>query len=120
MKPVHTIELTHAAPLDGRGHGRTPAVQLLIDERDNLIRAAAKFYPGAGDREVARRLRAALSIYRNGRWRRDRAEATCPLQHKRKLLQVMWLILKTRDALVSDRTVRRALAASTRGPAFGM
>src|SRR4249919_2715441 len=120
MKPVHAIDLTHATPVDVRGHGRTPAVQLLIDETQALIRAAAKFFPGASDREVARRLHTALSIYRNGRWCRDRSEATCPPQHKGKLLQVMWMILKTRDVLVSKRTIRRALAAPTRGPPFVM
>jgi hypothetical protein len=67
MKPHRPSAFADAAPVDGRSHGRTPAVQLLIDERNDLIRTAAKFYPGCSDREIARRLRTALSIYRDGR-----------------------------------------------------
>ena len=108
-------------PVDGRGHGRTPAVLLVIEERDNLIRTAAQFFASYTDREVARRLRKALSTYRNGRWRRDRTEATCPPQHKGKLVQLMWMILKTKDVLVSERTIRRALSPPPiRGPTIEM
>jgi hypothetical protein len=111
MKP-----LRHPLVPAGRSHGRTPAVLLVISERNHLIRAAAKFYPGARDREIARRLHSALSTYRDGRWRRDRTEATCPPQHKGKLMQVLWMILKTRDHVPSEMTIRRALASS-RDPA---
>ena len=76
---------------------RTPATMLLIDERDKLLIEAAKFFPGCSDREIARRLHAALSRYRGGRWRRDRAEALCPVQHRGKLVQTMWCLLKVSD-----------------------
>jgi hypothetical protein len=112
MKPVRAIDLTHASPVDGRGHGRTRTVELLISERNALIRDAARFYPGCTDRETARQMLIALARYRNGRWLRDRIEATCPAQHRGKLVQVLWLILRTIDAIPSDRTVRAALAQS--------
>ncbi len=112
MRPVRTIELTQAAPIEARGHGRTRAVELLISERNTLIRDAARFYPGCRDREVARQLLIALARFRNGRWLRDRSKMTCPPQHRGKLVQVLWLILKTIDAIPSDRTVRAALAQS--------
>jgi hypothetical protein len=104
-------------PVDGRGH-RSPNTLLLLDERDRYLRTAARFYPGCSDREIARLLRAVLVTFRNGRWRRDRVETTCPLQHRGKLQQVLWLILKTRDAIPSERTIRRALsgAVSFHGP----
>jgi hypothetical protein len=108
MKQVRRIELSQAAPLDGRGH-RTPQTQLLIDERDKLLIKAAQFFPGCSDREIARQLHAALSTYRNGRWRRDRAEYTCPPQHRGKLVEVLWMILRTRDHVPSEMTIRRAL-----------
>jgi hypothetical protein len=76
---------------------------LLISERDRLIIEAARFYPGSCDREIARRLCFALSTYRKGRWRRDRIEATCPMQHRGKLVQSLWMILKTLDAIPCDR-----------------
>jgi hypothetical protein len=106
MKP-----LRHPLVPDGRGH-RSPQTLLLIDERDGLLREAARFYPGASDREAARLIRAALSRYRDGRWRRDRSEATCPVQHRDKLVQTMWRVLKVRDAIPSDRTIRAVLARS--------
>jgi hypothetical protein len=64
MKP-----LRHPLVPDGRGH-RTPQTLLLLDERDKLLIEAARFYPGASDREVGRLLRIALLRYQNGRWRR--------------------------------------------------
>ena len=89
---------------------RSPSTLLQVDERDRYLVEAARFYPGPSHREIARRLRSALSISRNGRWRRDCSEATCPIQHRDKLTAILWAILKTRDALVSDRTIRRALS----------
>lgn len=98
---------------DATGPGRrTPATLLLLDERDRYLREAAQFFPDCRDREVARRLRNALSVYRNGRWQRDGIEQTCPAQHRGKLVQVMWMILKVRDRVPSEMTIRRALGYS--------
>ena len=97
--------------LDGRGR-RTPATLLVLDERDKLLIEAAKFFPGASDREVARRLRIALSSYCGGRWQRDRSKATCPAQHAGKLTATLWMILKVRDHIPSEMTIRRALGYS--------
>jgi hypothetical protein len=113
MKPVLTIELTNAVPVDGRGK-RSNETLLRINERDRYLMEAARFYPNAsGDREIARQLRTALLNYRNGRWRRDRAEALCPPQHKGKLVQTLWCLLKTRDAIPGDRTVRAVLTRAS-------
>jgi hypothetical protein len=125
MRPVHSPDLTHAVPLEGkvpetgefshgRTHGRTPAVRLALDERDRYLVEAAKFYPGCSDREIERPLRIALSTYRAGRWRRDRAEALCPAQHRGKLTQTLWCLLKSRDAIPSERLVRAVLARGRR------
>ena len=109
MKQVRTIELTHSVPVDGRGK-RTRQTELLISGRNRYLVAARRFYPDdMSDREVARRLRSALSIYRGGRWERDRSELTCPPQYRGKLLQMMWLILKSRDAVPSEMTIRRTI-----------
>jgi hypothetical protein len=99
MKPERPSTFADAASLDGRSHGRTPAVLLRISERDNFIRAAARFFPGGTDREVARKLHDALSTYRGGRWQRDRRDNLCPPQHKGKLMAVLWMILKVHDRL---------------------
>jgi hypothetical protein len=109
VRPHRASVFADATPLDGRGR-RSPQTMLLLDERDKLLIEAARFFPGASDREIARRLHSALSTYRDGRWRRDRAEALCPVQHKGKLMQTLWMILKTRDHVPSEMTIRRALA----------
>ena len=107
MKPIrHPLVV-------GPGH-RTPQTMLLLDERGKLLVEAARFFPGCSDREIARRLHGALSTYRNGRWRRDRTEALCPMQHRGKLLQIMWMILKVHDHLPPTMTIRRALFVNHR------
>lgn len=93
----------------GPGH-RTPQTLLLLDERDKLLIEATQFYPGLSDRETARLLRAALVQYRNGRWRRDRAELTCPPQYRSKLASIFYLILRTRDLVPSEATIRATLS----------
>ena len=114
MKPQRPSEFADAVPVDGRGH-RSPQTLLILDERNELIRAAAKFFPDASDREIARQLRSALSTYRAGRWRRDQSEATCPVQHAGKLTAVLWMLLKVRDAPPpSVRTITVALSRLNR------
>jgi hypothetical protein len=89
-------------------HGRTPRVLLRIDERDALIWSAARFYPGCSDREIARQLHTALSRYHAGRFRRDRND-TCPVEHRGKLTEVLYLLLRTHDHVPSPATIRRVL-----------
>jgi hypothetical protein len=82
---------------------------LLISERNALLLAASRFYPGASAREISRQLRLALARYRDARWRRDRSELTCPMQHRGKLTEVLYLLLRVRDAIPSERTIRAVL-----------
>jgi hypothetical protein len=95
----------------GAGH-RTPQTMLLLDERDRYLREAARFFPYPSDREVARQLRRALLTYRGGAWRREYSEALCPERHRGKLKQALWCLLKSRDAIPCDRSIRTALAQS--------
>jgi hypothetical protein len=67
--PVQRIGLTHAVPVDGRGH-RTNRTLLLIRARDVLLTESARFFPAGSDRETARQLLDALKIYAAGRWQR--------------------------------------------------
>ena len=106
-----TAPLRFQIQVDGRGH-RSWNTKLIIDERDRYLIEAAKFYPGCRDREVARRLRSALSIYRDGRWRRDRSAALCP-HAAGTVAAALWRVLKVRDAIPSDRLIRSLLAQST-------
>jgi hypothetical protein len=88
---------------------RSPATKLAIDERTALLREAARRFPGSSQREAARLIRTALQRYRDGRWQRDRADLTCPAQHRDKLTATLWMLLRVRDSLPSEATVRRAL-----------
>jgi hypothetical protein len=110
MKPVRTIELTHPAAVDARGR-RPPADVLARAVRDHLLRAAAdRFCVGMSDRQAAMVLRTKLDRYRLGAWRRDRVEVQCPDRHRSSVTELLWTILKIRDAVPSDRTIRLALA----------
>ena len=103
-----TAPLHH--PLVGRGHC-SPQTLLAISERDALLREAAHHYcAGMSDRAAAAMLHTALTRYRDGRWRRDRSEATCPVQHQDKLTALLYALLRTRDAVPSAITICRAIA----------
>ena len=98
-------------PVDARGR-RPPADVLARAIRDHLLRTAAdRFCAGMKDRPAAAMLRTKLSRYRNeGGWRRDRFEGQCPDRHRGTVTELLWTILKIRDAIPSDRTIRAALA----------
>jgi hypothetical protein len=113
VKPHLASAFAGAVPFAGRGH-RTPQTLLSISERNKLLSEATKFYPGASERETARCLRIALLRYRAGAWRRTRVETQCPPRHRGRLVELLWMILKVRDQVPSERTIRRALAF--RGP----
>ena len=70
-----------------------------------------RFYPGCSDREIARRLRTAIQLYQGGRWRRERADVECP-HAAGKLTAVLWMLLRVRDFVPSEMTIRRALGYS--------
>jgi hypothetical protein len=112
MKPVRHASLADAVPFQrGAGH-RTPATLLLIDERDRyLIEAADRFCIGMKDRPAAHHIRTALLRYQTCAWRRDRADLTCPARHAGSLTAVLWMLLKVRDAIPSEPTIRRVLGA---------
>jgi hypothetical protein len=108
MKRHRPSIFADATAVDRRGHGRTRTVELLISERNALIRAAVKFFPGLSGREVARRLHVALLRYQTGRWRRTSSEWKCPHDAER-LDAVLWSILRVKDHTPSISTIRRAL-----------
>ena len=111
MKPVRPSIFDGAVAVDGRGR-RSNETYLRLDERDRYLVEAAKFYPGCGDREVARRLRSALLTYRSCAWQRDYAEDLCPVRYAGTVKAALWKTLKAVDAIPGDRTIRAALARS--------
>lgn len=113
MKPQRPSAFADAVPVDGRGR-RSPQTRLLIDERDRLLIEAVKFYSGLSQREAARHLHTVLTRYQTGRWRRSRVDLTCPHDAGR-LDAVLWMILRTRDHVPRERTIRAALSRSSPG-----
>jgi hypothetical protein len=83
---------------------------LAIDERDQFLRAAAAhFCVGMSERAAATMLRTKLTRYQTGPWRRDRFEALCPARHRGRIDELLWMILRVRDHVPSEMTIRRAL-----------
>jgi hypothetical protein len=90
-----------------REHGEAVA------QRDALLReAAARFCAGMTDHQASALLHVKLLRYQTSAWRRDRAEAECPLRLAGRLDAVLWQILKTHDHVCSAMTIRRALGFS--------
>jgi len=111
-----TAPLRHPLVADGRGQ-RTPGTTLRLAVRDHLLREAARrFCVGMSDRQAARQLHTALTRYQTGRWRRSRVDVTCPHQAGR-LDAALWLILKVRDHVPSERLIRLALSSPGLFPA---
>ena len=112
MKMLRAIDLTHGAvPIDRRGH-RTPNTLLMLDERDAMLVATARrFFSGMSHRETAHRLRSRLLIYQSGRWRRTSAELRPP-HDADSLDAALWCLLRIKDHVPSEMTIRRALAYS--------
>lgn len=105
---LRAIDVTHGA-VPVRRHGRQRQVTLEISERDALLRSAVRFYPaGCSDREISRRLREAICRYKFGRWRRSCVDLQSP--HPAETIEtLLWQLLRVRDAVPGDRTVRLAL-----------
>lgn len=111
---LRQADLATAAPTGAPGH-RSPQTLAALAERAALLRKAAdRFFPGASQREAARRLREAMSRYREGRWRRERTEPQCPVRHDEKVTALFWQLLRLHDAVPSISTIRRALFVSHR------
>ena len=113
MKPHPASAFADAVPVDGRGR-RSNHTMILIRARATLLRMAATYFPASSDRESAHRLRAALSQYHSGRWRRDRTLAACPPQYADSYRMVFFAIFTMHDHVPGDRVVRAALAARNR------
>ena len=116
MRPLRASVFDDGVPVDGRGR-RTPADVLGRAIRDHLLRLAAERHlSGLSDRQAAEVLRAKLARYREGGWRRDRAEDLCPARHHGRVEALLWETLRTRDMIPSSRTIRKALAGGFTRP----
>lgn len=107
----------NGGPIDGRGR-RPPADVVARAIRDHLLRvAAARFCAGLSERQAALILRAKLIRYREAAWPSDRSLEQCPARHRGTISELMWTILRIRDAIPGDRSLRTALALKPFSPA---
>lgn len=107
--PVRQGTFTRAAPKRGPGH-RLPETLAALDRRDALLReAAATFFPDLSACAAARLLETALNRYRSHAWRFERVFDQCPPHRTGRLEGMCWRILKTVDADISTRSIRRAI-----------
>jgi hypothetical protein len=103
--------LRHPLLPDGRGR-RTAATLDAIACRDALlVEAARRYCAGMSDRAAAAMLHTKLARYRAGAWRRTRVEAQCPPRHLGRLDELLWQLLRLRDAIPSERLIRLVLSA---------
>ncbi|MFZ0853163.1 MAG: hypothetical protein WAO08_28685 [Hyphomicrobiaceae bacterium] len=110
---IHDYRLSNAITWsllspDNRGK-RTPQTLQAIAERNALLVEAACHFQGLSAREVGRRLHVALVRYQQGRWRRSRIDPVCP-HEPGTLAAALWEILRCRDHIVSERTIRAVLS----------
>jgi hypothetical protein len=78
--------------------------------------AAERHFSGLSHRQAAEAMGAKLTRYREGGWRRDRAEDLCPARHHGRIEALLFEVLRVRDANVSARTIRKALAGGFTRP----
>ena len=110
MKPQRASAFADAVPIDGRGHRSIKTLAALAC-RDHLLRKAAhRFCVGMSDRQAAATLHTKLSRYMECAWRRERTADLCPVRHRGTISEVLWMILKTRDVVPSEMTIRRAIS----------
>jgi hypothetical protein len=101
--PLRTDDLANAEPVDRRGR-RLPETIAARAERDRLICEAAAMFPGASDREVARKLHSAIDLYRCTAWLRERGERPSP-RHA-----ILWAILSVIDHTPSAELIRKIVS----------
>jgi hypothetical protein len=102
--------LTIRQPLLDRRGQRTDATLAQIERRNLLIAITARtFWPGTSSRYAAEQLSQALLRYTCGAWRRDRVAESCPARYHGQVQEHLFRILRTRDALLSARHIRRVI-----------
>lgn len=105
MKPLDHHALADAVPARGPGV-RLPETLARIKQCDAVLREMRLCdYAGPSGREAARQIRAALKLYRDGRWRRDRVRECPPDPSTAR----RWRYLKLRDAIPSFAKVRKVI-----------
>ena len=103
-----TAPFRHPLLPAGPGH-RLRSTLDAIDRRNALLVDAGRRFFFGSDREIARRLHAAILRYQTGAWRRSRSDLTCRHQVGR-LDAVLWQLLRLHDRTPSERLIRMALS----------
>jgi hypothetical protein len=105
------VPTNYAVPIGLRGPGRrTPDTRASLFIRDALLaEAATLFCRGASSNAAASAIYRRLALYRAGAWRRHRAEQQLPPVLVGRIEELLWHVLKARDVLPSQRSIRLAI-----------
>jgi hypothetical protein len=118
MLMIRTTPLDDATVVDRRGRRRPETLEAIEVRNRLLIDAASTHMPGRSSRAAAHKLHAVLSRYREGAWRRERTSESVPLRHQGRIEEVCWSILKLRDVVPAERTIRAAIDKKSGDPLF--
>lgn len=106
--------LDEALGLKPQGGQRSAQTVAILAERDRLLReAAAEFFSGLLVTQQARELHRRWTRYEASGWRRERALDVVPSSRLGTLEGRLWAILRLRDFVPCERTIRGALATSS-------
>ena len=106
-------ELDCALGLKAEPGQRSARTRAAIAERDRLVaEAAVEFFPDQPPAAQARGLHQRWSRYAVSGWRRERALSAPPPMRRGKIEERLWQVMKVRDLVLTERSVRAILAAS--------
>ncbi|MCJ2030919.1 hypothetical protein MKK50_16235 [Methylobacterium sp. J-043] len=101
------------APAAGRLHWWQAQA---IEARDAALRMlASRHFAGLPQRTQAREIRRALSAYASGQWRIDRTASAVPGEHIGTAREVMFDLMRAREAVPSVEHIRRVLRGAEGG-----
>jgi hypothetical protein len=116
MLAIRTIIGTPLDQIDDRRGHRLPSTLDEINHRDRLLAEAAAIFLRGSSRAAARQLRRVLSRYAQGAWRRHCTEVECPVRLRDRIDEYLWRVLKVRDYVASERTIRAAIDEARKSP----
>lgn len=92
---------------------RSSQTQRILIERDRLVCEAAKeFWPDETNSEQARNLHQHWTRYAASAWPRERALERVPDRRAGSVEARLWAIMRVKDHVISERSIRALLAGS--------
>ena len=114
VEAMEAVGLEEALGLATGPGQRKAATIASIASRDELLRAAAaEFFPDLRPAEQARDMHQHWRRYVAAGWPRERALEEPPERRRGTIEGALWRVMKTRDHLLAERSLRLILAVSS-------